>query len=132
MSTPVHTLINWHILDAYSSVLICTCANSQRYVKHIQKENPLQFLFCFHIRLPLSIYSVVFVRLLQAIIPADYIAEITIRPWDPSDPRNKHAIGQMKAHPIHQDECGKTHFRRMASLVQVGGFNNFVPVYVIV
>jgi len=51
-------------------------------------------------------------------IPMSYVVEIVVKQWDPTDERNLHAVGEMKTHPIHQDECGKVYFRRQASVVQ--------------
>lgn len=47
-----------------------------------------------------------------------YVVEVTVKPWDPEDTRNQYAIGEMKGHPIHQNEEGKMYFRRQASVVQ--------------
>ena len=49
----------------------------------------------------------------------DYVIEIIIPPWDSTDPRNAHAVGHMKAHPLHEDEMGRTHLRNQASVVPV-------------
>ena len=43
-----------------------------------------------------------------------YVIEITVKAWDPTDNRNLYSVGQMKVHPIHEDETGKVHIRRHA------------------
>ena len=43
-----------------------------------------------------------------------YVIEISIKAWDPKDEKNKYSVGQMKAHPLHEDEIGKVHMRRHA------------------
>ena len=54
-----------------------------------------------------------------------YVIEIIVPPWDPTDSRNKHAVGQMKAHPLHEDETGKVRMRRHAMVDTVKGFIPF-------
>ncbi|KAI0234738.1 hypothetical protein LSAT2_014952 [Lamellibrachia satsuma] len=51
------------------------------------------------------------------ILAARYIIEITIKPWDREDPRNKYAVGKMKAIPIHEDETGCVSFRKHATVI---------------
>ena len=40
--------------------------------------------------------------------------EISVKAWDPKDERNLYSVGNMKAHPLHEDEIGKVHMRRHA------------------
>jgi len=54
----------------------------------------------------------------QNVIPMQYICEITIKPFDREDIRNKNASGKLKIHPIHQDERGRTFMRKQASVVE--------------
>lgn len=51
----------------------------------------------------------------------DYVIEITIKPWDPSDARNADvACGTLvNIHPFHADEEETVYFRTQASLRQV-------------
>lgn len=58
---------------------------------------------------------------MQGILATDYIIEITIKPWDPSDTRNADvACGTLvNIHPFHADEEGTVYFRTQASLRQV-------------
>lgn len=51
------------------------------------------------------------------IMAARYVIEIIIKPWDRNDPRNKYAVGKMKAIPIHEDETGCANFRKHATVV---------------
>ncbi|XP_060081569.1 uncharacterized protein LOC132560884 [Ylistrum balloti] len=56
----------------------------------------------------------------SGVIAGDYVIEISIKPWDPSDPRN-HDDGcgsLVHLHPYHEDEEGNLYFRRQASLVK--------------
>lgn len=46
---------------------------------------------------------------------ANYVVEIALKPWDPTDPRNKYPVGAMKTHPIHEDELGRVYVRNQAS-----------------
>ncbi|XP_076455854.1 schlafen-like protein 2 isoform X2 [Babylonia areolata] len=50
----------------------------------------------------------------------EYVVEVVIHPWDPSDPRNP-SVGQgaLKFQPYYSDEDGRVYFRRQASVVQV-------------
>ncbi|ESO98238.1 hypothetical protein LOTGIDRAFT_159033 [Lottia gigantea] len=53
------------------------------------------------------------------VLVADYVIEITIKGWDPSDSRNKDGVGSiLNLHPIHENEEGSVYFRRQASLVK--------------
>lgn len=54
-------------------------------------------------------------------MPQDYIIEIKIKPWDPSDTLNDgDGCGSIvNLHPLHENEEGHCYFRRQASLVQV-------------
>ncbi|OWF47152.1 uncharacterized protein LOC110454745 [Mizuhopecten yessoensis] len=54
------------------------------------------------------------------VLPTDYVIEITIKPWDGSDPRNHDdGCGSFVClHPYHEDEEGCVYFRRQASLVK--------------
>ncbi|KAK2187982.1 hypothetical protein NP493_148g04045 [Ridgeia piscesae] len=53
----------------------------------------------------------------SGILAARYVIEIIIKPWYCNDPRNKHAVGKMKAIPIHEDETGCVNFRKHATVV---------------
>ena len=53
-----------------------------------------------------------------AVVPL-FVIEISILPWNPEDPLNGNAVGEMKAYPIHEDETGAVYMRRQASLKQV-------------
>ena len=49
-----------------------------------------------------------------------YIVELTIKPWDPSDERNAAVgVGQMKARPIHENEECKAYYRGGACIREV-------------
>lgn len=50
----------------------------------------------------------------EMVLP-NFVVEIYIKPWNP---KFQHRLGEMKTHPIHEDEVGKVYFRRQASLVQ--------------
>ena len=50
---------------------------------------------------------------------ARYVVEIVINPWDGEDVRNKYAVGEMKAIPMHEDETGRVNFRKHATVFSV-------------
>ncbi len=54
----------------------------------------------------------------HGILVPNYIAEIIIHPWNPDNPLNQHAVGIMKARPIHEDDMGNVYFRGQGSLLQ--------------
>ncbi|XP_074645719.1 schlafen-like protein 2 [Tubulanus polymorphus] len=46
----------------------------------------------------------------------EYVIEIIIKQWDPTDPRNQDLVSSsLKLCPVHEDECGRVNFRRQAS-----------------
>lgn len=53
----------------------------------------------------------------RGIIPANFIAEICIYPWDPLDKRNVNGIlPPYNIRPIHMDENGEVYFRKAAGV----------------
>lgn len=81
-----------------------------------ERKRPHQLrthLYCWCDKESLSQYSC-------GILATDYVIEITIKPWDPSDTRNADvACGTLvNIHPFHADEEGTVYFRTQASLRQ--------------
>ncbi|XP_048254713.1 uncharacterized protein LOC124142586 isoform X1 [Haliotis rufescens] len=55
----------------------------------------------------------------MGVLSPDYVIEITIKPWDPADPRSTDGVGTVvNLHPIHEDEEGNVYMRRQASVVK--------------
>ena len=57
--------------------------------------------------------------ILQGVASLAYVIEVRVTAWDPSDERNKHAVGEMRAQPIYEDEDGYVYFRNQASNMMV-------------
>ena len=51
------------------------------------------------------------------ILPPKYVVEISVKPWDPKDKRNKYAVGLMKTYPIHEDETKTVYIRRQSTVI---------------
>ena len=64
--------------------------------------------------------SILIIYLSQGTVPMSYIAEVYVKPWDPSDPRNQGLIcTNTPIHPVHEDEEGNVYFRKQASVTSV-------------
>ena len=55
----------------------------------------------------------------QGFPPSLYVVEITVFPWKKQQLKIERGRIQFDLHPVYEDEEGKCHFRRQASLVQV-------------
>ncbi|XP_048752200.2 uncharacterized protein LOC125663844 [Ostrea edulis] len=102
------------------------CTEEERYLQCVsdlgegygleERKRPHHFrthLYCWCDKESFSQYSC-------GTLATDYVVEITIKPWDPSDPRNADvSCGTLVSmHPFHADEEGMVYFRRQASLIQ--------------
>ena len=76
-------------------------------------------MFLFPVKLNLEIFKILFVCFFQGFPPSLYVVEITVFPWKKQQLKIERGRIQFDLHPVYEDEEGKCHFRRQASLVQV-------------